>query len=325
MIELYGQIKPQRLRGRLNVVPSESGAGGPLQAKTVYPSHSEQVIAPDEDYYGLVSVTVKPVPRLPACVASVETPSGIEYYYNHEQLPEIPAEVAEEYPFIVVVRSVSLTRIHATKQEPYVHEVDGVMRLTIPAGGRVQYTYNSAADAWLGDAASTATTYMKLYGTAGWAVWWSNFDIPNGSADAEEIYWYASQPQTEQPADATHFYYNGVKLPAIPADVLAQYPYVWIRKDGANSRYNLVFSIDAWYFGNGVMVCKNNADLPYYSIDFDTADNAISWTYTANGGGTNFGINESRTILWSNHGVPNGSADAEEIYYYGTPAVPDPV
>ena len=47
------------------------GSGGPLQAKTAYPSHSEQVIAPDEDYYGLVSVTVKPVPRLPACVVSV--------------------------------------------------------------------------------------------------------------------------------------------------------------------------------------------------------------------------------------------------------------
>lgn len=70
MIELYGQVKTQRLRGHLNVVPSE-GAGGPLQAKTAYPSHSEQIIAPDEDYYGLVAVTVKPVPRLPAAVVSV--------------------------------------------------------------------------------------------------------------------------------------------------------------------------------------------------------------------------------------------------------------
>ena len=40
------------------------GSGGPLQAKTAYHSHSEQIIAPDEDYYGLVSVTVKPVPKL---------------------------------------------------------------------------------------------------------------------------------------------------------------------------------------------------------------------------------------------------------------------
>lgn len=33
-------------------------AGGPLQAKTVCPNHLEQVIAPDEGYYGLDVVTV---------------------------------------------------------------------------------------------------------------------------------------------------------------------------------------------------------------------------------------------------------------------------
>ena len=52
------------------MIPSEGG-GGPLQAKTVYPSHSEQIIAPDEDYYGLVAVTVKGVPRLPFAAVSV--------------------------------------------------------------------------------------------------------------------------------------------------------------------------------------------------------------------------------------------------------------
>ena len=69
-IKLKGRVGVKRLAGRINLVPSEN-AGGPLQAKTVYPSHSEQTIAPDEDYYGLAVVTVKPVPRVPACVASV--------------------------------------------------------------------------------------------------------------------------------------------------------------------------------------------------------------------------------------------------------------
>lgn len=45
-------------------------AGGPLQAKTACPSHSEQVIAPDEGYYGLKTVTVKAVPRLPFATSS---------------------------------------------------------------------------------------------------------------------------------------------------------------------------------------------------------------------------------------------------------------
>jgi hypothetical protein len=72
VIQLKGHIRVPRLTGKVNLIPSASGgSGGPLQAKTAYPSHSEQIIAPDDDYYGLVSVTVKPVPRLPACVTEI--------------------------------------------------------------------------------------------------------------------------------------------------------------------------------------------------------------------------------------------------------------
>ena len=71
MIKLEGRISVKRLYGKINLVSGSAGGGGPLQAKTAYPSHSEQVIAPDEDYYGLVAVTVEPVPRLPVCVVSV--------------------------------------------------------------------------------------------------------------------------------------------------------------------------------------------------------------------------------------------------------------
>ena len=63
------------------------GSGGPLQAKTAYPSHSEQIITPDEDYYGLVSVTVKPVPRLPACMVSVDTLADEEFTFRYKVLP----------------------------------------------------------------------------------------------------------------------------------------------------------------------------------------------------------------------------------------------
>lgn len=69
--KLNGRISVQRLHGKINIVPSDGNTGGPLQAKTAYPSHSEQVITPDKDFYGLVSVTVKPVPRLPVCSANV--------------------------------------------------------------------------------------------------------------------------------------------------------------------------------------------------------------------------------------------------------------
>lgn len=68
MITLRGKVSVRRLSGIVNIVPSAGNP--PLQAKVVYPSHSEQIVKPDDDYYGLSVVTVVATPRLPACVAS---------------------------------------------------------------------------------------------------------------------------------------------------------------------------------------------------------------------------------------------------------------
>ena len=70
MIKLKGEVRLKRLYGEINLVPSSAG-GGPLQAKTVYPSHERQIITPDEDYYGLVSVVAEPVPRLKTFVTAL--------------------------------------------------------------------------------------------------------------------------------------------------------------------------------------------------------------------------------------------------------------
>lgn len=107
-----------------------------------------------------------------------------------------------------------------------------------------------------------------------------------------------------------------VKLPPIPMDFLAQYPYAWIRNDGANGNYNLVFGKQPWYFDpSSVLVCGDKSSLPYYSIPIASASTATAWTYTKDAGGTNFGLASNRTVLWSNHDIPNGSADATEIYF----------
>lgn len=64
MIELKGRIAPViHLRGKIG---SGTGGGGALQAKTVTPSNVEQVITPDEEFYGLSSVTVKAVDTIPS-------------------------------------------------------------------------------------------------------------------------------------------------------------------------------------------------------------------------------------------------------------------
>lgn len=257
---------------------------------------------------------------------SLTTPSGVEYYYNHEHLPEIPADVVENYQYIVIMKNLTYTRIYASKGVFYYTVTDaGVEKLYDNAPGTgVRYTYNADANAWVLDSVATGQFNFSMNGTGGsWVIWWSNHDIPNGSPDSEEIYWSASEAEAEQPADAMHFYFNGVRLPRIPADVLAEYPYAWIRNDEANGNYNLVFGKQPWYYSTN-LYCGDDTSLPYYSIPISSYSTATEWTFTKDASG-NFGIASNRTVLWSNHDIPNGSADATEIYFYGTHAVPDPM
>ena len=98
MVRLEGRVSVSRFYGTINIVPSDGNSGGPLQAKTAYPSHSEQIIAPDEDFYGLVSVTVKPTPRLPACVVSVDGKScGTGYVEIVVDIAAAVSVTAEKY------------------------------------------------------------------------------------------------------------------------------------------------------------------------------------------------------------------------------------
>lgn len=314
MIKLKGQIHIPKIRGTIYRVAGE-GSGGPLQAKTVYPSHTEQIIAPDEDYYGLVSVTVKPVPRLPFAAVSVEAPSWVEYYYNHEELPEIPADVVEKHPYIVIFHDFSTTfRLFGTKTKPYCRtQEDGTFGLYFP-GEHVRYNYNVDADAWIINTMGQNSFY-KMHGAGWWAVWWANFDIPNGSPDATEIYIPAMGAETEAPAEPTEHYYNGVKLPRIPDDVLAQYPYAWIRLNSDGTTYDLILSPYTWYC-SGNLLTKNSTYV-WYTATIEASEWVYKTTYTDNGG-----FNLGGGLLWSNHDIPNGSADATDIFYYGTLAVP---
>lgn len=69
MITLRGKVSVQRLSGIVNIVPSAGNP--PLEAKVVYPSHSEQIVKPSDDYYGLSVVTVVATPRLPVCEVNI--------------------------------------------------------------------------------------------------------------------------------------------------------------------------------------------------------------------------------------------------------------
>ena len=118
------------------------------------------------------------------------------------------------------------------------------------------------------------------------------------------------------------YYYNGVLLPEIPADVLAQYPYAWIRQHNTNDQYQLILAAYPWYYNPGRMYCSGGESVTelWYNITISTAETATVWTFNKNTTGY-FDVDSARTVLWSNHDIPNGSATATEIYFNGSEPV----
>lgn len=319
MVKLEGRVSVKRLYGQIYRVPSAAG-GGPLQAKTAYPKHSEQIIIPDEDYYGLVSVTVKPTPRLPACEIKVVPVPNSPCYLNHKQLAEIPAEALVDYPYALLLESISGTMwLWTSNENPYVYtNADGIDKLSI-TGNCLAYYWESTAKAWWINSSYDTFTY-SINGASNWAVWWSNFDIPNGSSESTEIYFPASEPKEEQATESTYFYYNGVRLPKIPEDVLTQYPYALVYKHSNGSDRLIVCTHSVyWYPTSDYPTCvKSDGNAKAYKLSTD----ASAWEFLQDNNPLYIITPE---ILWANHDIPSGSATATEIYHYGTLAVPDPI
>lgn len=218
MLKLTARIRVQRLFGSLEKVASE-GSGGPLQAKTAWPSHDEQVIAPDEDYYGLVSVKIMPVPRLPACVMSAKSDTnnivdhviginaemsaeGSEYIQTHAEydgarLPLLPADVLAQYPyaFIYKIRNSDTYRVvFSTGIWWWNDNGDRGMNQTVTESCPV-YEATLSSDTW-GFLENSTKNFIKF---AYFNVWdltfvWTNFNVPNGSVTATSYYKKATEP-----------------------------------------------------------------------------------------------------------------------------------
>lgn len=115
--------------------------------------------------------------------------------------------------------------------------------------------------------------------------------------------------------------YNGVLLPKIPSDVLESYPYCWIRNNTTTGHYDLIFSTEPWYYNSGVHPANNTLTLPWYRIEIGAINTATEWTFNKDAIDTYFGIDTARTVLWSNHDIPNGSATATTMYFAGSDAI----
>lgn len=113
------------------------------------------------------------------------------------------------------------------------------------------------------------------------------------------------------------YYYNGVLLPEIPADVLAEYPYIFIGFIASSGKYQILASTQTMYFAsNGYITRQNDNSEPFlYCVEGDNY-----WTAGASG---NYGwsITSDRTLVWSNHDIPNGSATSTTIYFGALPVL----
>lgn len=122
------------------------------------------------------------------------------------------------------------------------------------------------------------------------------------------------------PSTLDKWYYNDVLLPKIASELLEIYPYAWIRNDSLNKRCDLMLGKKPFYY-NSKVCCSDTTGAPYYYIPHDSKD--AKWILIEVSVPGQYNLDTNRTVLWSNHDIPNGSASATEIYFKGSePVIP---
>ena len=107
------------------------------------------------------------------------------------------------------------------------------------------------------------------------------------------------------------YLYNGVLLPEIPSDVLAEYPYAWIH----TNHTELYVAKAPWYYTskiNYLSFGSITAENRVYKVSESGEEWTMTHTFTDNGGYTQY-------LFWSNHDIYH--IDSTEIYFYGTQPV----
>ncbi len=109
---------------------------------------------------------------------------------------------------------------------------------------------------------------------------------------------------TEIP-DAQRYYFNGVLLPAVPKELLAKYPYCWLRDNGETYHYELFLTEHAWSH-NGSSMCRyvNEDIVHWYRIEkaFVSTKN-WEWYQDYDDPTSQFGGSGARPVIWTNHNV----------------------
>jgi hypothetical protein len=108
-------------------------------------------------------------------------------------------------------------------------------------------------------------------------------------------------------------FYNGVKLPEIPADILEKYPYVWIRKNSNKVDYDLLAASNPWGVNSAIMwTSSRNAHVYYKATSAD-----IEWRYLATYTDTGeYPLGNG--ILWNNNDILDYSMSYPSLHLKGS-------
>lgn len=125
------------------------------------------------------------------------------------------------------------------------------------------------------------------------------------------------------------FYYNGVLLPEIPQNVLAKYPYAWIRRNVTSGYYDLIcVTYNYQYYLNNTLYLYKGAlasDCPnpgvWYRVGINTSSD--TWEYKQDVQGGTLNLTYDNVVIWSNHDILNGSSTSTEIYLEGSEPIPE--
>jgi hypothetical protein len=132
------------------------------------------------------------------------------------------------------------------------------------------------------------------------------------------IYIFSGQFDMESTASAA--LYNGVRLPIISEDVLAQYPYAWIRKNNTSGYYDLFLATSPWHWTGSVVNFSTGHSGTWYRLNISDANTAQAWEFNQNLQAGNMGIDDDRTLLWSNHDIEY--LGTSSVYFYGSQPSP---
>ena len=230
LADLTGELTPEQIEDTLSGIEAgiteeeaeamvnEAIGKLKLQSKTVTPTDAEQTITADDGYFGLASVIVEAAEgggqslfgsvltdRIENNIVSVIErimPGGIledvtpplpaGTYYNYVKLPEIPADIVSACPYLMILKnSDGIFYSYGSTSKPYYTVESSVEKLKLPTG-RYRAKHDVENDVWGEVDSSTSSAYCNLSTT--FTLVWSNHDIPNGSADATDIYFKGTDP-----------------------------------------------------------------------------------------------------------------------------------